>query len=63
MIEDSKPEIVFRLLVDSVGEINGEAENILWIRFLVSMCFMARHRGIGSGGGQGNTLGGCLVSD
>ena len=26
MIEDSKPEIVFRLLVDSVGEINGEAE-------------------------------------
>lgn len=52
MIEDSKPEIVFRLLVDSVGEINGEAENILWIRFLVSMCFMARHRGIWWGEGR-----------
>ena len=62
MIEDSKPEIVFRLLVDSVGEINGEAENILWIRFLA--CVLWRDiGGWGGGEGQGNTLGRCLVSD
>lgn len=63
MIEYSKPEILFRLLVDSTGEINGETENVLWIRFLVSMCLMVRHRGMGLRVGQGNTLGRCLVSD
>ena len=63
MIEYSKPEVLFRLLVDSLGEINGETENVLCIRFLVSMCLMVRHRRMGLRVGQGNTLGRCLVSD